>query len=227
MINKLKSAISYLHPVVIKQCRGQVSSYLEISLENGRRTLNTSKVNYSYGSLHSLFDQTFKRFGLKKEDVKNVLILGFGGGSVASILKEKYNPDCSITGIEKDQAVIELTQSYFNLERFEDLEILCLDANEFVQSSKNLYDLIVVDLFVEDQVPKGFHRKEFLDRLNQLLQPHGTVFFNKIVGNSVQEGEMDELFENMKIIFGEVYMYRTTLNGIENYMLIHDGRPMN
>jgi len=103
---------------VVEQCVGEVSPYLEVNLINGKYSLDTSKVNYSYGSLYRIFDQTFLKFNLKAHEVKSVLVLGFGAGSVASLLAEKYCTGCEITGIERDQVVINLANKYFELNRF-------------------------------------------------------------------------------------------------------------
>ncbi len=224
MINLLKKITSYFCPIMIEQCTGIVSPYLEVNLENGKYMLDTAKVNYSYGSLHKIFDKTFHHFNLKAREVKNVLILGFGAGSVASLLAEKYCKGCKITGIEKDQIVIHLARKYFNLNRFKNLELICDDAYDYVQTHGKKFDVIIVDIYIDDQVPQCFHEKRFLKQLDRLLSEQGVLFFNKMANNPEQETEFKELKANLEEIFGSSLTYKLTRNSVDNYMLIHDRR---
>lgn len=224
MINRIKHIVSYLYPLVIEQRIGKVNPYLEVNLVNGKYRLDTSKVNYSYGSLYKIFDQTFHKFNLNASEVKNVLILGFGAGSVASLLREKYNIESELTGVEKDEVVINLAHKYFDIDRFRNLELICEDAYTFVQTCNKNFDVIIVDLFIDDQVPKCFHEKEFLKQVNQLLLHHGILFFNTIVNTQKQKAEFNELAANMEEIFGHSLTYRLTRDGANNYILIHDRR---
>lgn len=222
MINKFKNIISYFYPLKIEQCIGEVSSHLEVNLLNGKYVLDTSKVNYSYGSLHKIFDQTFHNFKIQERNIKNVLILGFGAGSVASLLTDKYGIGCKITGIEKDSVVIHLARKYFNISRFKNLELLIYDAYDYVQTHSKKFDIIVVDVYIDDQVPKCFHEKRFLKQLDRLLQENGVLFFNKVVNNSKQEIEFNELASNVEELFGSSLTYKLIKNNTHNHMLIHD-----
>jgi predicted methyltransferase len=224
MIKILKNIISYLYPVKVEHCAGNVSSHLEVNMINGKYVLDTAKVNYSYGSLHKIFEQTFNKFNVNAREVKNVLILGFGAGSVASLLTEKYGIECQITGIEKDQIVIHLACKYFNIKRFKNLELICGDAYDYVQTHSKKFNVIVVDIYIDEQVPKCFHEKRFLKQLDRLLQQEGILFFNKAVINSEQKTEFNELATNIEELFGHSLTYKLNKNGTVNYMLVHDRR---
>ena len=222
MINRIKNIISYIYPFSVVQCKGNVSPHLEINFINGKYTLDTYTVNYSYGGLQTAFDNTFNKFNLKERNVKDVLILGFGTGSVAYLLKEKYNLECNIVGVEMDQVVIDLAYKYFNIKRFKNLELVCDDAFKFVQTCKKKFDVIIVDIFIDDSVPKRFHEKEFLKYLDGLLLNKGILFFNKIANNPIRKNELDELIKNTNEIFGYSLIYKPIKYGANNYMIVHD-----
>ncbi len=224
MIKKFKDLLSYLYQLTIEQCAGEVSPYLEVNLLKGKYVLDASKVNYSYGTLHKIFDQTFRNFNLKERAVKNALILGFGAGSVASLLTEEYGMGCEITGIEKDPVVIYLARKYFNLKQFNNLKLICGDAYNYVQVPTKKFDIIVVDICIDDEVPKWFHKKEFLMQVDRLLQNDGVLFFYKLVNNPKQEIELNELVSNMEEIFGSTFMYNFPSSKTNNHILIHDRR---
>ena len=178
MIKKIRHISSYLLPVVIRRRKGEITLYLEVLLVNGKYVLDTSSVNYSYGGLHKVFQKTFIYFNLKKLEFENVLILGFGAGSVASILTEEYGMKCKIIGIEKDSVVIDLAKKYFNIDRFKNLELVHESAYTYVQHIDRKFDLIIMDVFVDETVPKMFHEENFLQHLNRILSNNGVLFYN-------------------------------------------------
>lgn len=224
MIKRIKNIISYLHQITIEQCAGEVSPYLEVNLLNGKYILDTAKVNYSYGSLHKIFDQTFHDFNLQEREIKNALILGFGAGSVVFLLTEKYGIGCEITGVEKDPVVIYLARKYFNLKQFGSLQLICEDAYNYVQTTNKKFDAVIVDIYIDEEVPRCFHQKEFLMQVDRLLQNNGVLFFNKVVNNPKQELEYYELASSIEEIFGSSLTYKLKRNGTNNNIIIHDKR---
>ena len=222
MISKLKTIISYFVPVTVAQRKGKINPYLEVNLHNGIFLLDTDKVNYSFGGGYIVFEKTFEHFQIRHRIFSNVLMLGFGAGSVANILTEKYGLKCKITGIEKDPVVIELAKQYFNIDNYKNLELICEDAYTFVQQNNNSYDLIVMDIFIDDEVPKSFHKEEFLYNLNRLLASNGILFYNIMTKNMILKSQANNLSEKMKIIFGDIIQYKIKIHCTENTVLVHD-----
>jgi len=177
-------AVKYLSSFAISQKteerKSDVSGRVEVSYTRGRYVLDSANVNYSFGGLHAVFQKAFSQFNVKDRNIRNVLILGFGSGSVASILKEEYGKDVAITGVEKDAAIIGLAKKYFSIDKY-DLTLHCADAYDFVQeASLPSFDLIVVDVFVNISVPEKFQDERFISSLNKLLPPDGILFYNFI-----------------------------------------------
>lgn len=79
--------------------------------------LNARFANYSFGMLHEMFINTFKKIKLQHRNIKEALLLGFGAGSFASILTDDYRMNCHITAVEKDRLVIEIGRKYFDTGR--------------------------------------------------------------------------------------------------------------
>ena len=125
---------------------------MEITWYNGKKQLNTENANYSYGSL-----QRILKFGLKKIDLKKVnsiLLLGLGGGSVIETLRIDFHYLKPIVAIDIDPVIIDIAKNEFNLKEDENLQIICEDALKFMQSNTHEFDLIIIDLFIDIQVPK-------------------------------------------------------------------------
>ncbi len=211
---------SYLFPWLIEQRIGGVSPFLEVWLIEGKYQLNTKKANYSFGSLHTVFSIVFNNRNIKERTIENVLMLGFGSGSVASILQEEYTIPCKITAVDIDPVVIELGHKYFNISRFKDLQLICADAYDFVQQNQETFDLIVVDIFVDLDVPSCFNDETFLLSLHRLLSEKGTLFFNKIPYSQESIEETDILQTRLEKIFSSVEVDKLTIDNTGNWVFV-------
>ncbi|HKR04065.1 MAG TPA: methyltransferase domain-containing protein [Bacteroidia bacterium] len=201
-MNILKFIFSFIYPVTVEKTSSVFNPLLEVRLENGKYVLNAANANYSFGSLHQIFLKAFQKIKIGERGIKNVLLLGFGAGSVPELLFEEFKINCTITAVEVDDKVIELGKKYFNTERFEKLELICADALEFVQQCNSKFDLIVLDLFIDNKVPSQFESPGFLLALKKLMGNKSILLFNKIVEMKDAES-FDRLHENFKKIFGE------------------------
>ncbi len=116
---------------------------------------------------------------VKNEDalVKNCLILGLGGGSIANIVNKNW-PQASITGVEIDSQMVALGKKYLGLDT-KKVEIICQDASEFIKSHKKKYDLVCVDMYVGTDVPGKFASQEFVEKAKSLVVPDGIIIFNR------------------------------------------------
>lgn len=211
---------SYLFPWLVEQRVGGISPFLEVWLIDGKYQLNTKKANYSFGNLHTVFASVFKKRNIAQQIVNEVLVLGFGSGSVASILQEEQGIVCAITAVEKDPVVIELGHTYFDIDRFKHLKLICDDALSFVQNDHGSYDLIVVDLFIDLDVPPGFYDEKFLFALHRLLKENGFLYFNSIPYSAALEDQVNVLEQRMRLIFRQVEIEKLTIEGTGNWVFV-------
>lgn len=103
----MKRFLSYIWPIT-KRIESAVNGTLEITWINGKKILDTKNANYSYGSL-----QRILKFGLSKTEVastSDILLLGFGAGSVVQTLREDFNFTGKITAIEYDDIMISVAE---------------------------------------------------------------------------------------------------------------------
>ena len=174
----MKRLLSYIYPVT-KTIESKYSGKLEITWYNGKKHLNSANANYSYGSL-----QRILKFGLKKIDlskVNSVLILGLGGGSVIETLRQDFNYSKLIEAVELDSVIIDIAKTEFGIEQNETLKIHCADAYEFVKDHSKTFDLIIVDLYIDLDVPNKFLDFKFWDHILALKNSSGSIIFNAAV----------------------------------------------
>lgn len=199
--------LSFLNDKIIESRKGRLDHHLEVRKRSGKYILDADHVNYSYGGLHRVFRDAFKKTGISGKKINDVLILGFGAGSVAGILTDEYHKNCKITGVEADEVVIEMAEKYFKLDRYRQLDLIRADAADFVAHDNNSYDLIIVDIYLDFTVPAFAESKLFLGRIKQLLRENGLMFFNKIIYNMESEVSAAKLKANLIGTFAGVKEY--------------------
>lgn len=175
---RLRRLLSYVFPFTRTVASG-VSGSLEITWYKGRKVLDTRHANYSYGSLHKVL-----RYGLMfvaPAQAQHILLLGLGGGSAVQILRQQLQYAGHITALDLDPAVIEIAGTEFGIRADEHLAIHCADAFAWVRTGPDAaFDLIIVDLFIDLNLPEGLQTAAFWQHVRRLLAPGGYVLFNAL-----------------------------------------------
>ena len=186
---------------------------------DGAYHLNARGVNYSGGGLKIVFSNVFRKKHFERYNIQSVLLLGLGGGDVVSILSEEYGKTPRIVGIEGDAAILELGEKYFHLSRFPHLEPVHSEAMEFLRNCQEKFDMVIIDLFVDNEVPKQFQTKEFAEMVQRVTNPRSLVIFNKMIYKKELKSEMIEIEQRFREVFPRVELVKTSSYGVENNML--------
>ncbi|WP_291145545.1 spermidine synthase [Flavobacterium sp. UBA7680] len=179
MIQKL---FSYLYPIKIFKKKSARSKVIEVTWANGELVLDSENTNYSYGSLQRILRYGLRNIGYEKVlEMEHILVLGVAGGSVIKTLVDEINYKGKITGVEIDPEMIQIANQYFNLNEIKQLEIIIDDAFEFVLKTKDRYDLIIIDIFEDTNMPNFLFEKFFSERVCFLLKDQGFILFNTMI----------------------------------------------
>lgn len=173
-----KKWLSYLTEIHIESAPSEINPHLYVSLRRGRYQLCTANAIYSYEDLYSNFYKAFEQVNLHKIKGDRVLILGYGMGSIPYILEKKMNYDFHYTAIEIDESVLYLAQKYNIPQLNSAIDFIQADAYKFVQQCEEKFDLICMDVFLDDRIPSKFYKNSFLRRLQQLLTKNGLLLYN-------------------------------------------------
>lgn len=192
-IDRLKKIASYFEPQVIFSTGSEKNQYLEVVVESGKLVLNTRFGNFSEGNLAVVFDKAFYHLKFRKKQFNNILLLGLGAGSVVKLLRNKYHQTAPIHAVDYDEEVIKIGKQFFGLDTYVDLKISCSDAIEFLEKNTEVFDLIIIDLFQELDVPNIFHQPHFIELAKARLAPNGTILFNKVTMNPEQMSQLSTL----------------------------------
>ena len=167
--------LSYIFPIT-RTIKSNYSGTLEITWFNGKKYLNTKNANYSYGSLQKILKTGLQKINLSK--CKNILLLGLGGGSVIETLLNDFKYKDHITALDIDPVIIEISKKEFNISETENLKIICDDAIHFMNNNSEVFDLIIIDIFIDTEVPSPFLKTSFWNQIVKANSSKGSILFN-------------------------------------------------
>lgn len=144
---------------------------------------------------------------------KRVLLLGLGGGSLASALYHAV-AGVHITAVELRTPVIEAAQRYFQLPRAKRIELIQQDADIFLlDNTMRKVDVIFADLYDATGTAAVQLREDFIRRCAALLKEQGWL-----VLNCWQEQQDDP---QLRIALSEHFTeLRYVLTGSKNWVIL-------
>ncbi|GEM54709.1 spermidine synthase [Flavobacterium branchiophilum] len=183
-----KKIASYLFPIKVWEERSAISKTLEVTWNNGTLVLDSKNANYSYGSLQRILKKGLKVIGYQTiHEMNQILLLGVAGGSVIKTLVDEVGYKGCITGVEIDEKVIQLSEKYFKLSQYHNLKLELADASVFIQKKQWSYDLIIIDVFHDLEMPSFLFEHQFWNNVKDALNSNGYVVFNTIVLHDIHQ----------------------------------------
>jgi spermidine synthase len=206
-ISLYKRIISYLHPVWIRGAKETDSNPdLELLLYRGRWQLATNDAIYSDGDQYTPILTAYKALGKKLASVKSVLVLGAALGSAVEIMsKKEYHPDFTL--VDNDALVLEWANEL--MPPYEGaIELKQADAQYYLDSDGEKYDLLIVDVFTGRIVPEFITTESFMRNCRQHINAGGSFVLNYIINEGAE-------WEQFKKIIDTVFpQNRIVKNGI-------------
>jgi spermidine synthase len=213
-----KKWLSYLKPVTLEYASSEVNPSLEVGLHRGRFQLLSNNAIYSWDDLYTNFMRAFELFDFQKFQPKEVLVLGLGLGSVPFMLEKKFGQNPHFTCVELDEVVAEWALKYTFSRMKSTVEVITADASVFVEVCEEEFDLIIVDIFVDDIVPTEFEQAWFLDECARLLSPNGYILYNRLYQKERECSLTERFFEHT---FLSVFPDGFHLNTSGNWVLMN------
>jgi spermidine synthase len=122
---------------------------------------------------------------------RRVLIIGLGGGSIPTALRELL-PNSQIDVVEIDPAVTRVAKKYFGFKDGPKLKVFEMDGRQYVKRALRdgtKYDLVMLDAFDHEYIPEHLLTKEFLTEVKSLLTPTGVVVGNTFSSSKLYDHE--------------------------------------
>jgi spermidine synthase len=123
------------------------------------------------------YTRTMMGFLLFDSQPVNMAMIGLGGGS---LLKFCYHhlPDARFTVVEINPLVIALRQEFEVPDDAKRINIVCADGADFIQSTSERFDVLLVDGFDSQGQASSLCSQAFYDDCYRALSPNGVLVAN-------------------------------------------------
>lgn len=211
---------SYISPIHLESIQGLDNQTLSVYLSNGRFQLSTENAIYSYDDLYDNFSLAFEKVDWSQlPERSHVLILGLGLGSIPYMLEKKFSKKFSYTAVEYDENVIFLASRYSIPRLKSSIHIICRDAAHHVYEDEDEYDIICIDVFLDDVIPDAISDIEFLQTIKSLLTHDGILIFNRL---NRERDEKKLIRDYIDEVFVKVFPEHGSIQVEGNCMLFSD-----
>ena len=112
---------------------------------------------------------------------KDILMLGGGTFTVPQHLAVTY-PDSHIDVVEIDPKLQTIAMQYFGYQERSNVTIIADDARTYSNRTHKQYDIILVDVYSNIDVPFTFTTREYGQAVQRMLRPGGVVAVNMVAG---------------------------------------------
>jgi len=122
---------------------------------------------------------------------QRILIIGLGGATLQKALATLL-PDTTIDTVEIDPAVARVAEEYFGYQPGPRQQLFVEDGRAFIENAHrtgNQYDIVMLDAFDVDYVPKHLMTVEFLEHVKAILTHDGIVVANTFTNSDLYEQE--------------------------------------
>ena len=122
---------------------------------------------------------------------RNILIVGLGGGTLPKALAEVL-PEANIDTVEIDPAVVNVATQYFGFRTGSRQHIITADGRAYIESALRegkRYDIVMLDAFDIDYIPKHLMTREFIQTARKLLPPGGVLAANTFTSSDRYDSE--------------------------------------
>jgi spermidine synthase len=111
------------------------------------------------------------------ERPKRILVVGLGGGALP-VFFHTILPEAKVDIVELDEDVVRTASEFCGFVQDQRMRVSVEDGRDFIEGCAGAYDLIVLDAFDADSVPRHLLTEEFLQAVKSALNPDGAVVSN-------------------------------------------------
>ncbi len=191
--------------------------HIKVVDQNGMRTLHFDNTFQSQISLddplkgHFEYTEYFHMPWLLNDQIKTVLMIGLGGGSVQRAY-QAYWPQVKTETVELDPKVVETAEAYFQFKKTDRMKVFLGDGRLHLRRARKSYDLIILDAYTANRynsfIPYTLVTKEFFELVNTRLTDQGILAYN-VIGSATDKREnlVGSIYNTLKTSFPQVYLF--------------------
>jgi hypothetical protein len=143
-------------------------------------------------------------FFLMQAQVRDVLMIGCGGGTLATMLAKSQ---VQVTVVDLHKFSFEIARKYFQLP--EAVTCHVADGIQYLKSNRARHDAIILDAFGEEGMPAPFLQASFFKLARARLKPRNSLFLMNVIVDDDDDRTPDILVGAMRAEWGRVRLLDT------------------
>jgi len=182
------------HVIVQDNRTGKVSYWQKEYHQSAADGRGISTADY----IHAMY------FFLRQVRAKDVLMIGCGGGTLATML---HRSGVKVTVVDLHKLSFEIARDYFHMPR----EIPChvADGIAYLKKHRARHDALVLDAFGEGGMPAKFMRPEFFKLAKSRLRPRNSLFLMNVIVADDDDPTPDNLVRTLRRLWSRVRLLDT------------------
>jgi threonine dehydrogenase-like Zn-dependent dehydrogenase len=135
---------------------------------------------------------------------KNVLIIGCGGGTLATMLRKS---GVAVTMVDIHKLSFDIARDYFSLPA--DVPCHVADGIDYLKKHHQRHDALVVDAFGEDGMPAKFKTAAFFKLAKSRMKPRGALFLMNVIVDDDDDQTPDRMVRLLRRQWSKVRLLDT------------------
>ena|GEM_PF-6084008 len=135
-------------------------------------------------------------------------MIGLGAGTIPYQMINVYD-NIKVIALDTSNAMIEITKKLIPKNVLKKLRLLEIDGikyfNKNIRYFENFYNLIILDAYVDDKIPSGFYREDFIKKVYKFLKEDGILAINFV---KTPHNNINNMISVLKKYF-KVYLLNT------------------
>jgi spermidine synthase len=203
-------------PKVIFETESKYNGTIQVFQVGSTRKIKVNKIDQSVNHTSEqakrlVWGRVVEVLKDEEPNLKNILLLGLGGGTVAHLVAVAY-PGVEIVSVDIDEVMVDIAKKYFDVDKIPNHRIIVDDALRLVvdPESFNLnhgtFQALYVDIFIGEKYPDLGSSGNFISAVKKMVVPGGLVIFNRIYTTEHQDDanifvdSLSNFFTNVKCL---------------------------
>ena len=156
-------------------------------------------------------------------NLSRILIVGLGGGTLPGFFRSLF-PELDIDVVEIDPDVLDIATNYCGFCQDPHLQVHLEDARDFIERHSHRYDLIILDGFDSETIPRHLLTLEFHQAVRNALAPGGIAAAN-VWGRALNR-IYDHMLLTYRAAFDDLYIFDVPNPGTKIFVALQRKHPM-
>ena len=182
------------HVIVQDNRTGKVSYWQQDYHQSAADRQGISTADY----IHAMY------FFLRQAKAKDVLMIGCGGGTLASML---HSSGVKVTVVDLHRLSFDIARDYFHMPA--DIPCHVADGIAYMKKHRQRHDALVLDAFGGEGMPDKFMRADFFRLAKARLKEHGALFLMNVIVADDDDPTPDNLVRGLRKQWGKVRLLDT------------------